>query len=99
MIRTKIIAFSLLGVSLSAVLVHSLVFFPIVVFHHSNLKVSERWDLFFRRFIVTPRMHRIHHSVIKSETNSNYSSILSYWDKLFKSYIKQPAKEIEFGVK
>ncbi len=96
---TKIIAFSLLGVSLSAVLVHSLVFFPIVVFHHSNLKISERWDLFFRRFIVTPRMHRIHHSVIKSETNSNYSSILPYWDKLFKSYTKQPAKEIEFGVK
>lgn len=95
---TKIIAFSLLGISLSAVLVHSLLLFPIVVFHHSNLKISERWDLFFRRFIVTPRMHRIHHSVVKSETNSNYSSVLPYWDKLFRSYVKTPCKPIEFGV-
>ena len=95
---TKMIAFSLLGINLSAILVHSLVFFPIIVFHHSNLKISERWDLFFRRFIVTPRMHRIHHSVIKSETNSNYSSVLPYWDMLFRSYVKKPSKEIEFGV-
>ena len=95
---TRIIAFSLLGISLSAILVHSLLFFPIIVFHHSNLKISERWDLFFRRFIVTPRMHRIHHSVIKSETNSNYSSVLPYWDKLFRSYVKKPSKPIEFGI-
>ena len=95
---TRIIAFSLLGISLSAILVHSLLLFPIIVFHHSNLKISERWDLFFRRFIVTPRMHRIHHSVIKSETNSNYSSVLPYWDKLFRSYVKQPSKPIEFGI-
>ena len=95
---TKIIAFSLLGISLTAVLVHSVLLFPIIVFHHSNLKISERWDLFFRRFIVTPRMHRIHHSVIKSETNSNYSSVLPYWDMLFRSYVKKPSKEIEFGV-
>jgi len=95
---TKIIAFSLLGISLSAILVHSLLFFPIIVFHHSNLKISERRDLFFRRFIVTPLMHRIHHSVIKSETNSNYSSVLTYWDRLFRSYVKKPSKEIVFGV-
>lgn len=95
---TKIIAFSLLGISLSAILVHSLLFFPIIVFHHSNLKISERWDLFFRRFIVTPLMHRIHHSVIKAETNSNYSSVLPYWDRLFRSYVKRPSKEIEFGI-
>ncbi|HZH63749.1 MAG TPA: sterol desaturase family protein [Flavisolibacter sp.] len=95
---TKIVVFSLLGISLSAVLVHSLLFFPIIVFHHSNLKISERWDLFLRRFIVTPRMHRIHHSVIKTETNSNYSSVLPYWDILFRSYVKRPSREIEFGV-
>lgn len=95
---TKIIAFSLLGISLSAVLVHSLLFFPIVVFHHSNLKISERWDLLMRKFIVTPRMHRIHHSVIKSETNSNYSSVLPYWDRIFRSYKKRPLEEIKFGI-
>lgn len=95
---TKMIAFSLFGISLSAILVHSLLLFPIIVFHHSNLKISERWDLLFRKIIVTPRMHRIHHSVIKSETNSNYSSVLPYWDMLFRSYVKRPCKEIDFGI-
>ncbi len=95
---SKILVFSLLGINLSSILIHSLLFFPIIVFHHSNLKISERWDLFFRHFIVTPRMHRIHHSVIKSETNSNYSSVLSIWDKLFRSYVKRPMKEIKFGI-
>lgn len=95
---TKMIAFSLLGISLSAILVHGLLFFPIAVFHHSNLKISGRRDLMIRKIIVSPGMHRIHHSIIKSETNSNYSSILPYWDKLFRSYVKKPAKEIEFGV-
>ena len=95
---SKIIAFSLLGINLSAILVHSLLLFPIIVFHHSNIKISEPWDLTIRNIIVTPRMHRIHHSIIKSETNSNYSSILPYWDRLFRSYVKGPSKEIEFGV-
>ena len=94
----KIIIFSLLGISLSAILIHSFLLFPIIVFHHSNLKISRRWDLLFRRLIVTPHMHRIHHSVIKSETNSNYSSVLPYWDILFKSYVKQPSGNIKFGV-
>lgn len=94
----KIIVFSLLGISVSAILVHSLLFFPVILFHHANVKISERWDLFIRKFIVTPRMHRIHHSIIRSETNSNYSSLLPYWDILFRSYIKRPAKEIEFGI-
>ncbi len=94
----KIIVFSLLGISFSAILVHSLLFFPVILFHHSNVKISERWDLFIRKFIVTPRMHRIHHSVIRSETNSNYSSLLPYWDKLFRSYVKRPSKEIKFGI-
>ena len=94
----KIIVFSLLGISVSAILVHSILFFPVILFHHANVKISERWDLFIRKFIVTPRMHRIHHSVIRSETNSNYSSLLPYWDKLFRSYVKRPSKEIKFSI-
>lgn len=95
----KLIVFAPLGIGISAILVHSILFFPIIVFHHSNIKISDRWDLFIRRFIVTPRMHRIHHSVIGSETNSNYSSLLPYWDKLFRSYIKQRKKILNLGFK
>ena len=94
----KLFFFSLIGISVSSILVHSIILFPIILFHHSNLKISERFDLFLRKFVVTPRMHRIHHSVIKSETNSNYSSFLPYWDMIFNSYVKRPAKNIEFGI-
>lgn len=94
----KIIAFSLLGVSLSAILVYGFIFLPVVIFHHSNLKIPATVDLLIRRFIVSPHMHRIHHSVIKSETNSNYSSVLPVWDKLFRSYTMQPSGKIKFGI-
>lgn len=94
----KLLFFSLIGVSVSSILVHSIILFPIILFHHSNLRISERFDLYLRKFIVTPRMHRIHHSVIKSETNSNYSSFLPYWDMMFKSYTREPEKNIEFGI-
>lgn len=94
----KLFFFALMGINVLSILLHSIIFFPIVLFHHSNLKISERLDFFLRNFLVTPRMHRIHHSVIKSETNSNYSSLLPYWDIIFHSYIKRPAKSIKFGV-
>jgi sterol desaturase/sphingolipid hydroxylase (fatty acid hydroxylase superfamily) len=76
----------LLGMSFS-----QLVFFEVLLnlstlFHHSNLGLPERWDRLLRIAIVTPNMHRVHHSVEVSETNSNYTSLLSIWDRLFRSY-------------
>ncbi|MEJ7679894.1 MAG: hypothetical protein WKG06_18955 [Segetibacter sp.] len=43
-------------------------------------------------------MHRIHHSKVAKEMNSNYGSVFPYWDSLFRSYTSKPAKEIEFGI-
>lgn len=68
-----------------------LVFFEVLLnlstlFHHSNLAVPERWDRLLRIAIVTPNMHRVHHSVKISETNSNYTSLLSVWDRLYRSF-------------
>jgi len=49
-------------------------------------------DKVLRKFIVTPDMHRVHHSTIVSETNSNYGFSLSLWDRIFRSYTAQPSK-------
>lgn len=94
----KFLFLPLLGISIGAVVVHALILFPVILFHHSNIKVSMHKDLFLRKFIVTPQMHRVHHSVIKDDTDSNYSSVLPYWDIVFKSYHKKSDKPIEFGI-
>ncbi len=94
----RIFIFSLLGIDPILLLIYSTVLFIVIVLHHANLKISTNVDLFIRKFIVSPRMHRIHHSVIRSETDSNYGSVFPFWDKLFQSYTKFPAGPIEFGI-
>ena len=61
------------------------------MFNHSNISINLRVDRWIRRFIVTPDMHRVHHSVRIRETDSNYGFNLSWWDRLFGTYRDQPA--------
>jgi len=56
--------------------------FPAILFHHSNIRLPIRFERFLSRFVVTPRMHGIHHSTVRAETDSNWSSGLSVWDFL-----------------
>jgi sterol desaturase/sphingolipid hydroxylase (fatty acid hydroxylase superfamily) len=53
---------------------------------HANVRVGRRMDRFLRVLIVTPNMHKVHHSRVASETDSNYSNIFSVWDRLFGTY-------------
>ena len=62
------------------------------MFNHGNIKIPSSVDRFLRLFVVTPDMHRVHHSVIIRETNSNYGFNLSWWDRLFGTYKDQPEK-------
>jgi sterol desaturase/sphingolipid hydroxylase (fatty acid hydroxylase superfamily) len=62
------------------------------MFSHSNLRIDKRVDRWLRRVIVTPDMHRVHHSTDLTETDSNYGFNLSLWDRLFRTYISQPKK-------
>ncbi len=94
----RLMVFPLLGFSLTAIVLYSLLFFPVVMLHHSNIAIREKVDLFIRHVIVTPRMHRIHHSQKKLETNSNYSSVFPWWDRIFHTYRNQPVAPIQFGV-
>jgi len=90
--------FPILGIDIAAIFLHGIILFPVILFHHSNVRISERWDQLLRILFVTPHMHRIHHSKIRTETDSNYGSVFPYWDALFGSYTHKPKKDIEFGI-
>lgn len=80
-----------LGPSVAAVILFEVILNGCALFNHANLKLPKALDNALRRFLVTPDMHRVHHSVIVKETNSNYGFSLSVWDRLFGTYIAQPS--------
>lgn len=90
--------YPLFGINSTTLLVFSTIHFIMIIFHHSNVYISRTTDRIIRLIITTPGMHRIHHSNKWTETNSNYTSILSWWDIVFGSYKKEPANEITFGI-
>ena len=70
-----------------------------LIFHHSNLDLSPELDRRLRRFVVTPRMHGIHHSDYEQETDSNWSSLFTVWDFLHRtSRSDVPQSAITIGV-
>lgn len=75
----------LTGASPAMVLIYEIVFEAATQFHHSNTKLPFRFERILNFLIVTPRMHGIHHSVVKNETDSNYSIIFSFWDRMHKT--------------
>lgn len=79
----------LIGMSFSQLVLFEVLLNVSTLFHHSNLAVPEKWDRMLRTVIVTPNMHRVHHSVEMSETNSNFTSLLSVWDRVFRSFRKR----------
>ncbi len=88
----KIGAVYALGPAAVAVLVFEIALNGCAMFNHANLKLSKNVDAVLRLFLVTPDMHRVHHSDKRSEHDSNYGFSISLWDRLFKTYIAQPAK-------
>lgn len=79
----------LIGMNLKFLMLYEICLQPVIILHHSNLAIPEKWDRIFRFLVVTPNMHRVHHSQIKKETNSNYASIFSVWDRLGKTFQKR----------
>jgi sterol desaturase/sphingolipid hydroxylase (fatty acid hydroxylase superfamily) len=80
----------LLGISTNFVLIYELVFTVIVALHHSNVAIPASLDRILARAIVTPNYHRIHHSQVVAETNSNYGSVFTWWDCLFRTQSDRP---------
>lgn len=89
----------LLGISIGQLAVYEILMFAVVQFHHANIGISEKWDRVLRLFIVTPYMHKVHHSRWQPETDSNYSSLLSIWDRIFRSFrINEKPETIRLGL-
>lgn len=87
----KICIVLLLGPSAVAVVVFEVLLNATAMFNHSNVKIAVGLDRFLRGLLVTPDMHRVHHSVDRAETNSNFGFNLPWWDFLFRTYRSQPA--------
>ena len=88
----KLMMVAALGPSALAVLIFEVALNATSMFNHSNIHIPIAVDRILRRFVVTPDMHRVHHSVIIRETNSNYGFNLPWWDRLFGTYKDQPDK-------
>jgi sterol desaturase/sphingolipid hydroxylase (fatty acid hydroxylase superfamily) len=89
----------IIGVSPLTLSIWQTVMLVSIGFHHSNVELSPDLERKLVRFIVTPRMHGIHHSMIPEETNSNWSSGLSIWDRLHKTMrLDISQREITIGV-
>lgn len=80
----------LLGVPVTAVILFEVVLNGAAMFNHSNVRLPDRLDQLLRWVVVTPDMHRVHHSAIPSETDSNYGFNVPWWDYLFGTYRAQP---------
>ncbi|HEY6009820.1 MAG TPA: sterol desaturase family protein [Nitrospirota bacterium] len=72
----------LIGMSFTELIVFEVMLNISTLFHHSNLALPEKADRILRTVIVTPNMHRVHHSIERYETNSNFTSLLSVWDRI-----------------
>jgi len=86
----KITVILLTGASPAAVLIFEVVLNASSMFNHSNVRIPDIIERILRSFIVTPDMHRIHHSIRAHETNSNFGFNLPWWDRLFGTYRLEP---------
>ena len=92
-------AIALIGAPAPLVLFYEVIFEGAAAFHHSNLRLPHQVEQGLCQVVVTPRMHGIHHSIVARETNSNFSVIFSWWDRLHQSLrLNVPQEEITIGV-
>ncbi len=86
----KLAVVAALGPPVAAVLVFEVLLNATAMFNHSNIRIPSAIDRVLRLFVVTPDMHRVHHSIHPSETNSNFGFNLPWWDRLLGTYRPQP---------
>ena len=87
----KMAVIATLGAPPLAVFVFEVVLNGMAMFNHANVRLPAGFDRVLRLVVVTPDMHRVHHSTDMRETDSNYGFNLSIWDRLFRTYVPQPA--------
>ncbi|MGZ8225748.1 MAG: sterol desaturase family protein [Methylococcaceae bacterium] len=88
----KVLCVYLIGANPIAVIAFEIILNGAATFNHSNINIPETLDKKLRWLIITPDMHRIHHSTVQTETDSNYGFSISCWDRLCKTYVAEPSQ-------
>ncbi|MEE2778424.1 MAG: sterol desaturase family protein [Acidobacteriota bacterium] len=97
----KAVVIVLLGAPVEGVLLFAVILNASSLFNHGNVRLPDRLDGWLRWVVVTPDMHRVHHSVECRETNSNFGFNLPWWDRLCGTYVRDPVKgheQMEIGL-
>jgi len=95
----RVVQVLFIGISMPAFAVYELVFQANTLFHHSNLRLPIRLERILNKVLVTPRMHGIHHSQVRRETNSNYGVVFPWWDRVHRTLgLNIPQAEIAIGI-
>ncbi len=94
----KILVVVGLGAPVMAVILFEITLNACAIFNHANVRLPRWLERSLRRNIVTPALHRIHHSVLERETNTNYGFSVIWWDKIFRSYTDKPEGELTLGL-
>lgn len=97
----KMTTVALIGAPVLAVVIFEIILNASAVFNHGNIHLHPSIETLLRRLIVTPAMHRVHHSQNPRETNSNYGFFLSIWDHLFSTHHASPKQsmQIQIGIR
>lgn len=98
----KVLCIYLIGADPLAVIAFEIILNGCATFNHSNVNIPKWIDSKLRWLIITPDMHRIHHSTLKKETDSNYGFSISCWDRLCGTYVvepEQPQQRMAIGLK
>ena len=95
----RFVVIGFFGVGPVAILVYEIIFEAATLFHHSNWRLPRGVERLLAFFIITPRQHGIHHSKVKEESDSNYGTVLNWWDKLHRSSrMNIPQDKVEIGI-
>lgn len=95
----RLLVLPLLGMRMPQLFVYEAVLLPVILFHHANVKVPARLDAALRCVITTPWMHWVHHSRWQPETDSNFASVLSIWDRIFGTFqLRSNPGDLELGL-
>ena len=86
----KIAVVYLLGPAAIAIIAFEIILNGTAMFNHANLRLSNGLDAVLRKILVTPDMHRVHHSIYRDEHDTNYGFAMSFWDRIFGTYTAHP---------
>ena len=95
----RIPVLALIGCRVEQFAVYEIALFAVVQFQHANIGLPDALDRVLRIMIVTPHLHKVHHSVMMAEQNTNFSSLFSWWDRLARTRcLSSDQSAIVFGV-